>query len=52
VVIEEGTRLEAEQAGGVGNTIIGFIVGFLLGGLIGRASWGFRRRRGRQQIFG
>lgn len=42
----------AQEAGAAQNWIFGFIVGFVIGGLIGRASWGFRRRRGRQQIFG
>jgi hypothetical protein len=41
-----------EEAGSTSNTIIGFIVGFFVGGLFGRMSWGWNRRKRRQQIFG
>jgi hypothetical protein len=51
--IDDPTNFEVvEEAGSLSNWFFGFILGFIIGGLIGRASWGFSRRKRRQQIFG
>jgi hypothetical protein len=48
----EEQPLETEEAASATTWIVAFIIGMLVGFLIGRASWGFSRRKRRQQIFG